>query len=453
MSDKLSAAAQHDIMMKTPIPRLVTRLCIPTVIGQMITVIYSTADTWFVARIGTSAAAASGIVFSVMSIIQAFGFGIGMGTGSIISRQLGEKKDEDADVTASSGFFLSLLLGIAVGAFGLIFLEPLMKLLGSTDTMLPLACDYGKYIFAAAPVMCCTFVFSNILRAEGKTAFAAVALAVGGVLNMILDPLFIFVLDLGIAGASIATALSQFVSFLVLVRAFYKGKSIVKVKFSLISRHAGMYGKIVSTGFPTICRQSFGSISSALLNRGAMPYGDAAVAAITIATKVYVFIRNLVIGIGQGFQPVAGYNYGAGNKQRTKQVFVYSAVSGTVLCALLTVFIYIFPSEIIHLFRSDPVVVEYGAHMLRFFCFAIPVLAYSTFVNQLYQCLGFRAVATLLASCRQGIFFIPLIYILSHFFGLTGVEATQASADVLTFIVSVPCQIYFFKKYLTPEKT
>ena len=452
MSAIRTAEDQHRYMTETPVPKLVVSLGIPTVFNQLITVIYNTADTYFVSAIGTSAAAASGVVFSVMSIIQAFGFGIAMGAGSLVSIRLGEKRDKDAEVIASSGFAAAVLLGAAVAAFGLTFLKPLMTVLGATETMLPYACDYAEYIFISAPLMCGSFVLGNILRSEGEAKFAAFGLCIGGILNMLLDPLLIFTLGLGISGAAIATAISQTVGFIILFAAFLNGKSVVRLSRKSVSTRFSTYYEIISTGIPTVFRQGLGSVSSALLNRQASIYGDAAVAAVTIATKVYVLIRNIVIGIGQGFQPVAGYNFGAGDKKRTGQSFKFAALIGTAVCIVFSILTFIFSKQIIMVFRDDPEVIKAGTQMLRFFALAVPFLSYSTFVNQLYQCLGFKKSATLLASCRQGIFFIPLLYILTHFFGFTGIELTQTVSDLLFFAVSIPFQAVFFKMFLNEKE-
>lgn len=448
MKKKITPEEQHKIMLETPVARLVISLSLPTVASQLMTVIYNTADTWFVAKIGTGATAAVGVVFSVMSIIQAFGYGISMGTGALISLNLGEKKDEEAVKYASSGLFISFFLGLAVDVLGLITLSPLMKILGATQTMLPYCTAYAKYIFIGAPIMCSSFVLNGILRSEGEATLSMIGLCSGGILNMILDPVLIFVLKMGIAGAAVATVLSQLFSFILLLIPFLNGRSIVKLKPAAVSKKAKTYLLIISTGLPTVFRQSLGSVSSALLTRTAGPYGDAAIAAVTVANKIYMLVRNLVIGLGQGFIPVAGYNFGAGNKKRTKKAFLCAVYMGSALCIVCTVITFFFPGQLISLFRDDAMVVEAGSKMLRFFCISMPVLAYSTFVNQLYQSLGFKAKATFLASCRQGIFFIPLIFLLSHFFGLSGIEATQAMSDFMTFLVSIPFQIMFFRKQL-----
>ena len=307
---------QYAKMLNMPMPKLITSLAVPTTVSQLITTVYNITDTYFVSHIGTSATAAVGIVFALMSIIQAVGFGIGMGANSIISRCLGEKDEDRASRCANSALLAAFVFGLLLMAAGLPTLRRLMLLLGSTKTILPYSCGYGKYILIGAPVMCTEFVLNNILRSEGQAMLAMWGLVTGSILNIFLEPVFIFVLHLGIAGAAVATIISQFVSFVVLVVFFLRGKSIIKLNVKFISKEKADYILILRTGFPTICRQMLGSLSAALMNIQSAAYGDSAVAAVTIANKVYMFIRNIVIGIGQGFQPVAGYNYGAKNNRR-----------------------------------------------------------------------------------------------------------------------------------------
>lgn len=444
----LNSDEQHARMTLMPIPRLVTAMALPTTVSQLISVVYNTADTYFVAHIGNSAAAAVGVVFSMMSLIQAAGFGIGMGANSLISRRLGARRDEEANLYGSSAFFAAVLAGLLLGVGGLLTIRPLMRLLGSTPTMLPYSCAYARYILLGAPIMCSSFVLNNILRSEGEAVLSMWGLCSGGLLNVALDPLFIFTFHMGIGGAALATVLSQCVSFCILLSAFLRGRSIVKLRWKSVSRHAADYLLILRMGLPTICRQGMASLSSALLNRQAALYGDAAVAAITIANKIYLLVRNMVIGIGQGFQPVAGYNYGAGNKRRVRHAFRFSVELGTAVCVVASALIAWKAGVLIGWFRRDPDVLRVGTKALCFGCLVMPVMAYSTYVNQLYQCLGFSAPATFLASCRQGIFFIPLILLLPHFLGLTGVQMTQPAADALTFLISVPFQIVFYRRVL-----
>lgn len=440
---------QHYKMTQTPIPQLVTSMAIPTVTSMLITIIYNTADTYFVAQINKSASAAVGAVYAIMAIIQALGYGIGVGAGSLISRKLGAKEEHMAHTYASSGLFASVFVGTCIMAGGLLCLDSFLKLLGCSDTMMPYAVPYAKYILIAAPINCATFVLNNTLRSQGKTKLSMIGMGAGGILNIILDPIFIFKLGLGTGGAALATMVGQTLSVVILSCCFISGKSIVKIGIKYISRNADDYRLIITTGIPTICRQSLGSLAAAVLNIQAIAYGgDAAGAAITIANKVYILVRNLILGIGQGFQPVAGYNYGAGNKKRTWQSFTFTVKTGTVVCSAFSVLTLGFAKEIMLWFTQDMQVVQLGVETLHILGFAMPFLAFSTYVNHLYQCLGFRAYATFLASCRQGIFFLPIVILLPLKLGCIGVQASQPLADLCTFVVSIPFIFIFYKKYV-----
>ena len=441
--------SQYKRMLETPIPRLITSLCVPTVISSLITVIYNTADTYFVSQIDKSASAAVGVVFSIMSIIQALGFGLGVGAGSLISRRLGAKDNAAADKYASSAFFASITVGSLIMVLGLLFLEPILRFLGCTDTMMPHAIPYARFILIAAPLNCATFVLNTTLRSEGLSLLSMVGITTGGLLNMALDPILINGFDMGTGGAAIATMASQIVSFTILFSFFLFGKSIVKINIKSVSRHFKDYAAIVTTGIPTIFRQGLASVASAALNIQAIEYGgDAAGAAMTIANKVYMLVRNIIVGLGQGFQPAAGYNYGAGNKKRTWECFTFAIKVGTVICLVFGGFSALFAEEIMWFFCDDAEVAVIGTKTLYFLCACIPFMAFSTFVNQLYQGLGFKLQATFLASCRQGIFFLPVIWLLPLFIDLTGVQSAQSIADMCTFFVSIPFIIIFYKKYI-----
>ena len=444
----ISSEEQHHRMLHTPMPKLILSLAAPTVASQLISIIYNTADTYFVSQISTSASAAVGVVFSLQSIIQAYGFGVAMGASSLISLRLGEKRDREANGYASSGFFAEFVGGVLMLIFGLLFLEPLMRALGATETMLPHAKAYGRIILMGAPIMCCSFALNSILRSEGAATSAMIGLCSGGLLNIALDPLLIFTFGLGTAGAAIATVASQCVSFVILAAAFAKGKSIVSLRPRYISHRLRDYGQIIAVGFPTIARQGMASLASALLNLQAGVYGDAAVAALTISNKIYLLVRSIIIGIGQGFQPVAGYNYGAGDRKRTREAFTFATKLGTVVCIFAGCIIAVFAAPIMGWFRADEQVVSIGRTALLYACAVMPFMAYSTFVNQLYQCLGYKVPATVLASLRQGICYLPLIFLLPRLFGLPGVQATQPASDLLTFFICIPFQITFFRKHL-----
>ena len=309
--DEIERKEHYKMMTETPVPRLIWRLAIPTIISMLVSSIYNTADTFFVSQLGTSAAGAVGVVFSVMAIIQAIGFTIGMGAGNILSRQLGAKEDEEATITASTGFAFALVLSLLLSIFGIAFQKDLMRLLGATETILPYAEAYAEYIFLGCPVMCLSFVMNNYLRAEGKAMYGMIGITIGGVLNIFLDPIFIFTLGFGTAGAAMATALSQLISFCILLSFFLRGKSSVRISLMKVSRDIKLYLKIVLIGLPTLMRQGLASIASVALNVAAAAFGDAAVAAMSITGRIMMFAFSAMLGFGQGFQPVSSFNYGA----------------------------------------------------------------------------------------------------------------------------------------------
>ncbi len=450
MKSSVNQENEYRRMTESSVTRLVISLSLPTVMSQMITSIYNMADTFFVTGLGDSAAGAVSIVYALQSIIQAIGFGLAMGAGSLVSRRLGEKDGDGASKYASCAFFAAVLCGSLLMIFGLSDLDGLLMFFGSTETILPYALDYAFIILLGAPLMCSSFVLNNILRAEGKALFSMIGLTIGGFLNMILDPIFIFGANMGVSGAALATVLSQCVSFSVLLSFYLSGKSIVKLSVKRISRRIGDYFLIVKTGLPTVFRQGLGSVSTTLLNVQVNVYGDAAIAAVGIANKVYMLLRSFVIGVGHGFQPVAGYNYGAKKPKRVRKAFWVATALGTAVSVCASVTLILFSDGIIGLFDPETAeVVNIGSRMLVYIGMALPVLGYSTFVNQLYQSLGYVKGATVLASCRQGIFFIPLIFLLPTYLGLDGILMTQPLADILTFLVSVPFNIYFLKKVLS----
>ena len=436
---------QYQKMTSTPISRLIISLAVPTITSMLITAVYNMADTYFVSHLGKSATGAVGVVFSLMSIIQAIGFTLGMGSGSLISRLLGQQKKEEAERIAISGFTAALIFGLGITVFGLLFLDPLMALLGATDTILPYARDYASYILYGAPVMAASFVLNNLLRAEGHATLSMFGITTGGILNMILDPLFIFIFDLGIAGAAIATLLSQCISFVILLSAFLLGKSVLRLSFRNLSSQAVHYLRIIQTGLPSFCRQGLASIATAALNNAAGIYGDAAIAGMSVVGRVFMLIMSVLLGFGQGYQPVAGYNYGAGRFDRVRQAFSFTLKGGLLLMALLATSFWIAAPQVTALFGDDPDMLAIATFAMRAQCVGLLFQPLGTVANMTFQSIGQTWKATFLSACRQGIYFLPLIMILPHIWGLPGVELTQPVSDILTCITCVPFLIVFFR--------
>lgn len=429
---------QFDKMVNTPIKKLVLSLGIPTIISMLITSVYNIADTFFVSQLGTSASGAVSVIFPLMAIIQAIGFTLGMGGGSVISSLLGEKRDEEAQVVGSSAFYSAIILGLVITVSSLLFMNPLLKLLGSTDTALEYARDYALYIVLGAPIMTGSFVLNNLLRSEGKSKLAMIGLTAGGLLNIALDPLFIFSLDMGISGAAVATLLSQLTSFIILLSMFVFKKSIITLSIFKISRSFHVYSEVIKVGFPSMCRQGLASIATILLNNQAKLYGgDPALSAMGITSKIFMVIFSISLGIGQGYQPVCGYNYYSKRFDRVKEAMWFTLIVMLITMSVLSIFFFVFSTQVMEVFRDDQEVIKIGSKALKFQCAVMPFLSINTICNMTYQSTKQKVKATILSCCRQGIFFIPLIIVLPMIFDINGVVSTQAAADLLTFIFSV----------------
>lgn len=438
--------ANYDKMVNTPVAKLVTRLAVPTIISMMVTTIYSMADTYFVGKLGNSASGAVGVVFGLMTINQAVGFMFGHGAGSIVARRLGEKDSDNATRYTSVSFFASLLAGIGVTVFGLIFITPLMELLGSTETILPYARSYGRFILLAAPISMGSFVLNNILRYEGKAYLSMIGLTIGGIINIALDPLCIFVFDLGIAGAGISTALSQCVSFLILLSMFLRGKTQSKISLTTACTNVGMVILVIQTGFPSFLRQGLTSVSTMILNSTAGNYGDEAVSAMSIVNRICFFIFAVGLGIGQGFQPVSAFNYGAKKYGRVRKAFYFTWMAGEVLLGILAIVGIILSGNLVGIFRDDRRVIEIGTVALRYQLLALFVQPFSICISMLFQSVGENKKAAFVSLLRSGACFIPLLVIFSSFFGLFGIQIAQPAADGLTFLFTLPIGVSYMLK-------
>lgn len=445
--EEINRARQYRTMTETKIPTLILRLALPTVLSMLITGIYNLADTYFVGQLNnTSASGAIGVVASLMAIIQALGFMLGHGAGSHISRSLGAKDADTATRYASTGFFTALLLGGILGVVGLFTLDGFMLLLGSTDTILPHASGYAFYILLAAPIMMSSLVMNNILRYEGKAFFAMIGLVFGGILNMILDPILIFSCGMGTAGAGLATAISQCVSFLLLLSAFLRKKTVSRFSLFRITKKPREFFGILAVGLPSFGRQGLAAIAGMLLNVAARGYGDAAVAAMSIVSRIFMFLMSVVLGIGQGFQPVAAFNYGAKKYRRVRDAALFTVAAATVAVVVFGSVCYLFAPELIRAFQNDGEVLSIALPAFRYQAIALIFEPVIVSCNMLYQSVGRAAIATPLAMCRQGIFFLPLILTLPSAFGIAGIQAAQPLADVLTFLVTLPFFILFLSR-------
>lgn len=437
---------QYKEMTETSVEKLILRLSVPTIISMLVTNIYNMADTFFVGKLGTSASAAIGIVFSLMTINQALGFMCGHGCGSNISRKLGNKQGDAAIKFASTGFFMSLFLGVLIMIIGIIFMEPLLRIMGSTDTIMPYAKSYGICILLSAPFMTGSCVLNNVLRYEGKASLAMVGLTLGGVLNIIGDPIFIFVLNMGTLGAGISTVVSQVISFFVLLSMFGGDRTVSRLRFSAISWDIKDILNILYTGLPSLIRQGMMSVSTMVLNYMSMPYGDAAIAAMSIVSRVCNFIFAIALGISQGFQPVSAFNYGAKKFKRVKRAFIFCCGLSMIILGILSVLSLIFSGHIIGLFRDDADVIGVGTFALRAQCIVLFISPITLAASMMFQGAGENLASSIASFLRSGITFIPMVAILPRFFGIYGIQLAQPVADVISFVVVMPLIVRFFKK-------
>ncbi len=438
---------QYVKMTQTSMPRLIIGLGIPTTLSMMVTSLYNLADTAFVSMIGNDAVtAAVSNLLALMSVIQAIGFTYGMGSGAIVSRRLGNRDRVGADTVASSAFFISLLSGLFITALGFIFLTPLLKILGSRqEQVLFYSKEYARYVLIAAPFMCMSFVMNNVLRAEGKAVLSMIGLIVGALINVALDPLLIFAAGLGVAGAAIATCVSQIISFLILLFMFLSGKTIVRLKLRSISRKFAVYGDIIATGFPSFCRQILASLCTVFLNNAADLYGgEAAQASFGVVQKVFMLAFSISLGIGQGYQPVLGYNYSANRFDRVRSAYLFTlGFSTTLMLAFASVCAVLAP-QIMHMFSLSDRATEIGTLTLRLQCICMPLLPLNFMASVTYQVVGSRAIASLLSVSRQGLFYIPAVLILPSVWQLFGVQCCQALSDLFAFLFAIPFTFLFF---------
>ena len=459
---------RREYMTQTPVPKLILSLSVPTIISMMVTAIYNTADTFFVARVSsdpavnTAATASVGLVFTVMAVIQAFGFFFGHGSGNYLSRMLGAENHKEANEMASTGFAMALIVGVIFAIAGNIFVDPIANFLGATPTTMEFTKQYMRIILFGAPFMMAQFVINNQLRFQGSAMYSMVGLMCGAVMNLILDPLLIMGFHMQVRGAAIATVMGQFTSFVVLLIGTSKGENI---RMSLSNVHINghyMY-EVLNGGAPSLFRQGLAAISTLLLNRTAGALGavtmvtiagterimgaDAAIAGMSVAGRILLMMASALIGFGQGYQPVCSFNYGAGLTKRVKEGYFFCVKVSTVFLIMIGAVCFGFAPAIISAFSHDPAAVQVGVDALRFMSVTLPLSGVIVLSNMMLQSIGKGFKATITAAARNGICFIPVILILPQFIGIKGVEMTQAVSDVLSLFVSVPLAYSELRKF------
>lgn len=436
---------KYEQMTKPPVEKLICTLAVPCIVSMLVSSFYNMADTYFVGMLKSNAATgAVGVVFSLMAVIQAVGFLFGQGSGIYMSRSLGAKNYTEASEMASTGFFSAFAVGCIICLLGQLFLDPLAYLLGSTETILPYTRDYLRVILLGAPWMTASLVLNNQLRFQGGAFYAMFGIAGGAVLNIALDPVMIFYFDMGVAGAALATSVSQFFSFCVLLIGTGRGSNI-RIHLRNFRLRWFYYKMIWKGGLPSLARQSLASLATISLNHAAGVYGDAAIAAMGVVQRIAMFGTSTMLGFGQGFQPVCSFNYGARLYHRVRKGFSFCVKISTVVLSCFALAAFIFAPQLIALFRDDPDVVAFGAAALRFQCVTFPLQGWVITSNMCQQATGRTIPATFLSVARQGVFFIPMVLILPAVFQELGVQMAQTAADLLSFGVSIPLQLYVLR--------
>ena len=444
---------QYYEMAHAPVGRVISKLAVPTIISMLVTSIYNMADTFFVSQLGTSASGAVGIIFSAMAIIQALSFMIGIGSGNYIARLIGAGNRELAEKLASIGFFTGFGMGLVITVLGTANIHVLVMMLGSTVTIAPYAEAYASYILLAAPFMMTSFIMNNILRFQGKALFAMVGITTGGILNIILDPVFIFGMDMGTAGAALATGISQFVSFCILLAMCNLRRDCISIDIRKFRPTLKLYGQILYGGVASLGRQGIASVATIIMNIMAQPYGDAAIAAMSIVNRFMMFVGSAMIGFGQGFQPVCSYCFGAGMYRRVKEACVFCIKVSTAVLFVFAVIGLIFSGNIVAVFRKDDMdVIRIGTLALRLQLCTLPLMGITVMGNMTPQSMGYGTWATVVSTARQGWFLIPLLLFLTPAIGILGIQIAQPLADIGTTILAIWVLRLIFKDLLLKEE-
>ena len=437
----MSTAQQEEkyLRMTTfPVKKLVGELAVPSIVSMLISSVYNIVDTFFVGHLDTQSTAALGIVFSYMAFIQAMAFFFGQGAGNFISRSLGSRNVKGAEQMAAVGFLSSVLTGVVVAIAGFIFMDPLLDFLGSTPTVKPFAAGYFRWILVGTPFIMGCFSLNNLMRQQGNALMAMIGIASGAVLNIVLDPILIYWAELGVEGAGLATAVSQAVGFVIMLSLTGK-RGGIRIHPSLFKPRWHHYVEIAAGGLPSLLRQGLGAIAAICFNQVARNYGDEALAAFSVVSRVMMFAASAMIGYGQGFQQVCGFNYGARLYDRVRKAFWHSTRVSTLYCTLLAIAGYVFAPQIIALFRADdPAVIRIGAQVLRYQCMVFPLIGFIVMTNMYLQNIRKVVPAIVSAALRNGLAFIPALYIGQAVIGFTGVELAQSISDVVSFLISVP---------------
>ena len=447
MAENVDYQSHYIKMTQTPVWRLIAGLVVPSTVSVLISNLYSMADTYFVSTLGVNESGATGVVYALMAVIQAIGYTFGTGAGSLVSRLLGSGDLDKAKKVSATAVYYGFAAGLIFAILGSVFIEPLMYVMGSTDLILPHAVAYGQCILIAVPVMICSLIFNNLYRYEGKATFGMIGLLCGGLFNILGDYVLITYTDLGVLGAGIATCVSQYISFVILLVPFLRRQSRLSISPAFFDKDIKVIAGVIFTGCPSLIRQGLFGVSSMALNHcAAFCGGEAAISAMSIVNRVINVIYSMALGIGHSFQPVGGFNYGAKRYDRTRRAMLVMMFGIMITMAVLGAVTFIFSDTIVTFFRPEEFIISVGGAALRAQCVILPLLGIQICANMSHQITGHIIKTAVLASFRSGLFYIPVIFIAVNAFGTDGLIYSQPAADLIGTIASLPFVVILYRQ-------
>jgi putative MATE family efflux protein len=423
------------------IGKLLMKFSIPAIVGMLVNALYNVVDRVFIGQIpgGVGKIALSGVTvtFPIATIILAFGMLVGIGTAALISIKLGQQKKEEAEHILGNALTLIILISVIVTVVGLIFLEPMLLKFGASEATLPYAKQYITIILIGVIFQNIGFGLNNTIRSEGNPRIAMYTMLIGGILNTILDPIFIFVFHMGVTGAAIATVISQAVNTIWVLSYFLSGKSVLKIRYKNLKLNTKVVKNIFAIGLSPFSMQIAASVVAIISNRSLAKYGgDLAIGAMGVITSTSMLVLMPIFGINQGAQPIIGYNYGAKKFDRVKHALKLAILAATAITTTGFIIIQLFPKQLISIFNKDPELLSIGIHGIRIYLFMLPIIGFQIVSSSYFQAIGKAKVSIFLSLSRQVIILIPLLFTLPRFLGLDGVWMSGPSSDAIASILT-----------------
>lgn len=442
----MNISNNSELMGTGKVSKVINSLAIPAIVGMLVNALYNFADTMFVSWIGTNAMSGAQIGFPIFMILTAFGQLYGVGGSSYISRLLGENDEKEANKTSTVTFLLTVISGVVISLVGLLFLKPILTMFGATANDFELAKSYTMILLLGNVFVMSNMTLNSLLRAEGNAMVSMYGLILGAVLNIVLDPIFIFVFDMGIAGAALATIIAQIVTTIYLFSYYLRGKTILKIKMKHFKPSKKIVSEIFKIGAPTLLTQLLSSITMGIMNKTAAGYGTEAVAAIGIVLKVFMLAFYALLGYTQGYLPVAGYNFGAKKYDRVQEATRVGIKVSSIYCGIVFLLFMFIPKLLVGIFKPEPIVLDLAIKTLRAWGLSLPMVGFCMIINMLFQAIGKAKESALLSVARQGFVLLPLLFILPNIFGLNGVIFAQPVSDILTFVLTVTLGVRAYKQ-------